>query len=318
MKNSILLSILIITTTSIAQVNIKKPVAPYFDKVPTIFSTVDGAYAGLKYNDSRGVFDPAPASSALRTELETLMKEIAAKSVAVTVGANSKNQAQIHQEVQSPDFQKKMQSMSQEEQIKWAMQTQSQVTGNTNQREDMEITNIMMDISQSYSSGLYQKLQAMQGETRGLEDKSSKDHQAINDWQKAELSKLPTMPTEGGLVYKDSKKAIEIVVQNFQKHLAKQNEILKMQQAILTKYTLAFKPNVGKMDGYAATTDYGDKCKDVNNNTLIKGKQSEGINYVLELLSYSDESGKKAAEWKRRSENYNKEKYAPIQGMIVE
>ncbi|WP_224995750.1 hypothetical protein [Cesiribacter sp. SM1] len=144
-------------TAAVAQQNsalYSKPVSPLLKELPALPTSAAEAYKMAKVvalDQDQQKMAPTESFTALKAKSQRIIEELQASTVVLSanVGATSNEQEALMKQMQDPEFQKKLEAMSEEEKMAFAMKAQqimaqSAMQNNTlNGAEDEEVTAVL-------------------------------------------------------------------------------------------------------------------------------------------------------------------------------
>ncbi|EMR03816.1 hypothetical protein [Cesiribacter andamanensis] len=183
-----------------------KPASPLLKELPALPASSAAAYSLATATATAGEphqqkMVPSESFATRKKSLERIIEEMQASSLVLSASAGSTTaeQEQLMKQLQDPAFQKKLEAMSQQEQMAFAMKMQQVMTAgggqlNGAEEEDVsEVLNTMGDISfqlngtqlePSSYSGLQQKIAALYQNVR-------QHNTQVWEWEQAEYKKIP-------------------------------------------------------------------------------------------------------------------------------
>jgi len=301
------LVILVVATQGWGQKPIKVDVTKYYDKlIPPAPSSRD-AYQKAKCSDSSGTpCSDDPLFDALRGTLIGHLKDLAAADA----GAGG----DMMKQMQDPDFQKKLASMSQEEKMKFAMEMAQQMKPpEPTTAESPQVTSVMREagkINDEVGQEDMKRMEKGQSEL-AYRQKIDAEHKAIDTWQQAEIERLPVIhdKTED---HPDPKGVHRVKLEAIDKHLAIVDRELKAQSAAWSKDVSAQKLRYGKFASDLAAIHYGDDAANDVTRNMLSMTQRHMLTDMQMLLERSNQLWNDAANWYEKKVEIQNEK---LEGM---
>ncbi len=232
---------------------------------------------------------------------EILFKELTdnceAKLTAINTPDGTNND--MMKKMQDPEFQKKLQNMSDEEKMKFGMemakQYQSQNSSYVPETESvMAALEECNKIDERTAQDLQNVNQLVEKQV-AIHKEFEERQQKINDWLQEEIEKLPLIKTQVDLARPDPVKVKQLQLQAADKHIAVENEYLKIigqnWNAQITEDVRDF----SKFENLLAKTHYGDDARNAADVHLLASHQAMILNKVLEAASKSKDAYEDAA-----------------------
>lgn len=201
------------------------------------------------------------------------------------------------------EVQRKMASMSQSEQVAYAMAMAKQMSPGARVPEPEEVQSAVEEfnrLNQVSAAELQDPSTVMERWTRIAMERDRR-HKEVDAWEAAEIQKLPFVDFSEAGKFRDAKAMHAISMKAMQKHIDVQNEYLK---ALARKWRDALSANrkrYARYQGLLEAVGYGDAAK--NNDTkqtLLLGQQLMS-GPLQELLQVSEEATREAVDlWNRR------------------
>ncbi len=213
--------------------------------------------------------------------------------------------------IDQKEIEKKMKTMSRDEQIKFAMEMTKQMglapTAMT--AESPAVTAAMeesMNLSQAVGEDMQKAGAEMQSAQKVQADREKK-HKDIQDWYYTEYAKIPQL-SSGEMSYPEPKALHALKLKTADKHVAVENEYLtgvrKAYQDELAKWKTRYSPMQQKL----AAIHYGEDAKNAPTKKTLLGSQSMMVNAATSLLRVSSDATHGPAEWYARKVQAENEK----------
>ncbi len=232
---------------------------------------------------------------------EILFKELTdnceAKLTAINTPDRTNND--MMKKMQDPEFQKKLQNMSDEEKMKFGMemakQYQSQKSSYVPETESVTAALEECNKIDERTAQDLQNVNQLVEKQVAIQKKFEERQQKINDWLQKEIEKLPLIKTQVDLARPDPDKVKQLQLQAADKHIAVENEYLKIidqnWNAQITKDVKDF----SKFENLLVKTQYGDDARNAADRHVLASHQSMILNRVLEAASKSKDAYEAAA-----------------------
>lgn len=292
-------SLFFLSMTACSQQPVKMNLMEYFDRVASPPTSAKQAYAKclVKTPDRE---DRVVADSIFKPLVDKLQQI----QMDIATPPNSP-QAEFMKKMQDPEFQKKMKTMSEEEKMKMAMEM-NEATGATQgpmKPEPQTVIACMEEIGKlnEATSGQLENLnsnvQAAGQHSRELEAK----HTNIDDWQQAQIQKLPEQAGQGeGGGGPDPKAVYAIKKKAMEKHLAIVDEDLKQTDKMWAEQLANSKKLFTPYERSLEKTHFGDDAKNKMSRTNLSTGQTLMIGSISNLISESQHAYQDAANWYER------------------
>jgi len=271
---------------------LKVDVVKYYDKLIPPAPSAKEAYQKAKCSDSSGASCSDDALfEGLRGTLITHLKDLAASDG----GAGG----DMMKQMQDPDFQKKLASMSQEEKMKFAMEMAQQMKPpEPTTAEPPQVTSVMREagkINDEVGQEDMKRMEKAQSEL-AYRQKIDAEHKAIDTWQQAEIERLPVIhdKTED---HPDPKGVHRVKLEAIDKHLAVVDRELKAQSAAWSKDVSAQKLRYGKFASDLAAIHYGDDAANDVTRNMLSMTQRHMLTDMQMLLERSNQLWNDSANW---------------------
>ncbi len=308
MKHLLLFSILVfVSVTALSQQPIKVNLLEYFDKVPVPPVSAKEAYnkCGCTINDEEKGCTPDTLFSSLNEKLTEFQTEISIPP--------SSPQAEMMKKMQDPAYREKMENMSEEEKMQMAMQMQAAYAPSTGPAKPepqkvLAVTQEVGKLNEVHANEAMNMSAAIQVQLKHDQELEQK-HKAVDEWEAAEIKKLPIISSPGeGDSGPDPKAVFAVKVTAAKKHLAIVDEELKQlgQQWSQTraKSVQIYTPFQKGMENIR----YGDDAKNLATKKILSGGQSQMISSMVKLAGSSGSAYKMGIKWYSEYMQLQKEK----------
>ncbi len=307
MKSSIVLASLFLVSVAVfSQQPVKVNLLEYFDKVIPPPASAKEAY------DKCGCNIPNREGDCKADSLFKGMTDYLGK-VQMDIATSNGPQADMMKKMQDPEFQKKMQSMSDDEKMKLAMEMQAantaMVTGPM-KPEPRGVTAVLKEqgkLTETNANDLQNLNSNVQAEMQHQQEVEAK-HNAVNDWEAAEIKKLPIInsggESEGG---PDPKAVYSVSMNAFKKHFAiVEAELARTGKSWgeqRTKSKQLFTPYEQGLE----KIHYGDDAKNKMTKSTLSSGQTLMIGSITNLIVGSQKAYEDAASWYDRYVQFQKQ-----------
>jgi len=288
-----------ICAAAFSQQPVKINLMSYFDKVTVPPSTAKEAYQKCLVKVP-GRDDQVVADSIFKP----LIDELQRIQMDISTPPNSP-QAELMKKMQDPEFQKKMQTMSEDEKMKMAMEM-NQAMGATPgpmKPEPQSVINCMAEIGKlnETAAGQMENLSG-NAETAAKHDQDLQaKHDDIDAWQDAEIKKLPDQPGGGeGGGGPDPKAEYTVKMSAMKKHLAIVDDELKRIDKTWAEQLANSKKLFDPYEKSLEKTHYGSDAKNQMSKTNLSTGQTLLIGSISSLISESQKAYQDAADWYSR------------------
>ncbi len=298
MKWSVAAVLLMVSTPAMAQQPIHVNLLAYFDKVTPPPSSAKEAYEKCEWNgDHQASADKI--FKALEEELQKMEVEISTPAGSV--------QADMAKKMQDPQFRKKMESMSEDEKMKIAMQMSQTmvVTPGPMKPEPEAVIKTLKDcskLSESSSQDLTRLGTAAQQQATYEQDLEAK-HKTVDDWEAQEIDKLPLIQVGEGTEH-DEKAVDAVKINALKKHIAIADEDLKRTSSLWKNSKSDAKQRFSLFESDIEKIHFGDDAKNSITRLQLSSGQTLMINSLQVLLDNSRTAYLHAAEWYARLIDY--------------
>ena len=304
---TIFLALVTATVLSQSQQPVKVNLLEFFDKVPAPPISAKEAYDKCDCNipDHEGECDPDSLFKPLTDRLGQIQLEIVTPNTP---------QGDLVKKMQDPEFQKKMEKMSDEEKMQLAMQMQASnaaMMGGPMKPESQSVIAAQKELGKMDEAtandlqNLNTNVQAAQKHKQEVDAK----HAAVNDWETAELKKVPVIHFGGEAGDEPDPKAVHAVnINALQKHLAIVDEELKHTGKLWTEQREKNKQLFTPYEKAMEKIHYGDDAKNqITKQTLASGQVSM-LGAINGLIQDSRAAYTGAIDWYNRYVQFKKPK----------
>jgi len=303
MMRRVLFAVLVVfPMVVLGQEMIKVNVLEYYDKIPAPPLDVKDAYARLVCT---GEVDNQRCSSekfykAVVDELKPLSERMEKLNMVL-----SQPTVNVMQQIDPEAVKKKMESMTQEEKIQYAMQMSQQMSQQLNvANKTAPESPAVLDAIEEH--GRINEQVALEMTTAAdptnpkmkLVLERSRKHDDVKTWAEAEHKKIPLVnygPGAGQMP--DQKKVAALERATLDKHLVVENDYLKALQTVwkdeLAKQKARFTPYQQKL----AAVHYGEDAISYTNKTTLLGGQGLMLETARSLINWSQSATDEAAGW---------------------
>jgi hypothetical protein len=223
----------------------------------------------------------------------------------------SKPQMDVAKEIDQKEMQKKFKSMSQEEQMKFAMEMSKKMGMGPKvmARESNAVIDAQQECTKvTQAAGVdvqsYQANNAAHEQV--IKDRDAK-HAEIQTWQEDQVSKLPQI-SYGEMSGPEPKAEYAVLTKAMEKHLAAENEFLKRVQkewkTAWDKYSARYAPLQEKL----AKIHYGEDAKNPETRRQLLSGQQMMVSGTAELVALSRNATDDAAQWWQKKLELEKNK----------
>jgi hypothetical protein len=278
-----------------AQVLLKVNILRYFNQVPPPPLTARDAFARCVFNqDSTGVLLGSAYKSIDETEkqLETRLQSILMQlQPPMTDKVKNMDQKEIE---------KKMEAMSQDEKIKYAMELSKQMgLGPKMLAPESPNVNAAVEAATNLNGAMGEDLQGMGAQIQAQAARDAKvnqQHDAIDTWERDEEQKLPQI-NYGEMSAPEPKAYRDLMLRTADKHIVVAGEALKSAasdfRAALEKGLTMYGPFEEKLEA----VHYGEDAKNVETKRILVNGQSFMLQSLAKLIGISKDATTTAARW---------------------
>jgi hypothetical protein len=257
-----------------------KPVSPLLKELPALPTSAAAAYKMVKVvgleQDQQKVAT-TESYTALKAKSQRIMDELQASTVVLSAnaGSTSSEQEALIEQMQDPEFQKKLETMSEADKMAFAMKAQQIMAQSTMQNntlngvEDEEVIavlesmgDISMELNGSYGEpSSYTKLSQKIGEIR---QKVSEHNKQVWEWEQKEYEKVPLVPShlrQQVVSNKEPKLVKELRLKAQAKRIAFLDQQLKALAPAWNAHLSSLQQTLATVDEQMAGIDYYDRFK---------------------------------------------------------
>jgi len=214
-------------------------------------------------------------------------------------------QAEFAEKLKDPEFQKKLKNMSEDEKIKMAMEMNQAMgaTAGPMKPEPHSVIKCMEDIGNlnEKTAGEMENLNTTAQQTIHHAQEIDEKHTDIDNWERAEIEKLPEMQGQGeGGGGPDPKAVYAIKMNAIKKHLAIVDEELKKMNKAWTEQRENSRKSFTPYEMSLEKTHYGSDAKNQMSKTNMSTGQTLMIGSISNLISESQHEYQDAADWYAR------------------
>jgi hypothetical protein len=313
MKSSIATLLLFLTSAAaFSQQPVKVNLLEYFDKVLPPPVTAKEAYDKCGCNVLERTAYAKIGDCTADSLFKRLTDDLGKIQLDISTPATG-TQGDLMRKMQDPEFQKKMESMSEDEKMKLAMEIQAEntamVTGPM-KPEPRTVTAALKEMGKLNETNVndLQNLNAnVQAEMQHQQEVEAK-HNAVNDWEAAEIKKLPIINSGGESDGAPDPKAVySVTVNAFKKHFAiVEAELARTGKSWgeqRSKSKQLFTPYETSLE----KTHYGDDAKNKITKSTLSTGQTLMIGAISNLIRGSQTAYNAAADWYDRYVQYQKQ-----------
>ena len=291
------------TTMCWGQMPLKTDLLKYYDKlIPPVLSSKE-AYQKAKCPEGAG--NPCTDNAMfddLRSKLNEHVKELTMQSAAGESG--------MMKQMQDPDFQKKLASMSQEEKMEFAMQMAQQMKPPAPTTAEPPAVQAVMREAGKINDEVGKEDMKRQEKAEAeiaYRQKIDTEHKSIDAWQEAEIKKLPVVH-DLTMDYPDPKGVHRVKLEAIDKHLAVVDRELKAQSDKWSKDVAADKQRYGKFGSELVGIHYGDDAANDVSRNMLALTQRHMLTDLQILLERSNQLWNDAANWYEKKVEIQNEK----------
>lgn len=248
--------------------------------------------------------ETGPYYKPVKDKMEAVNKQIE-KALQVL----AKPQMDVANEMNQKEMQKKFQTMSQEEQMKMAMEMSKKMGMGAIVPESEPVkaaTTECINVNQAIGQDM-QGAQEWYRKRQKMEQDREKQHSDIDAWKETELAKLPQV-SYGEMGGPEPKAEYALLTKVMQKHLTVENDYLKAVQkewkAGWDKYVARF----SRLQEKLAKINYGADAKNPTTKQQLLTGQGQMVSGTGDLIELSSKATKSTAEWWQRKLELEKNK----------
>ena len=246
-------------------------------------------------------FSGPAALTELESKLEKIQQGIQINSAKSNTAATSASmpsdaQMQLAKQMQDPAFQKKIEAMSQEEKMAFAMQMQQALSAGSTpmQAEDEDVSesrNTIAEIVTNLDSRYLLGNNGIVAKLGNFSAACSDNSRKWSDWELAEVKKLPLrLPqnNEEGSPGKDPQKIKNIKLASINKQVEFMNQQLKVFTTEWNQFVKEEKPEIEKADAEFSKIGYFSRVHNHAFKAALLGQQSGLVSHVQQMASAID------------------------------
>jgi hypothetical protein len=275
-----------------------EPILPLFAKVQAPPQSVAEAFKmGVYKPESTNKPFSAPATlTDLQLKMEKIQQGIQvnsamANSAATSAFTPSEAQMQLAKQMQDPAFQKKIEAMSQEEKMAFAMKMQQSLSAGSTpmQPEDEDVSESMNTIAEIVTDLNTKYLLSNNGIGAKLGNFSAAcgdNSRKWSDWELAEVKKLPLRPPQNnseGSPGKDPQKIKNIKLASIDKQIEFMNQQFKVFTTEWNQFVKELKPEIVKADAEFSKINYFSRVHNNAFKAALLGHQGSLVNHVQQM-----------------------------------
>ena len=301
MRTIFLVTICLWTIAAMAQPSAQIHLLGYFDRIPVPPSSAQEAYTKLHCRVDGGQTACTPDSlfAPLESELTALNMQIMRKQSQSTA-APSASQQDLAKKMQDPEYQKKIQSMTQEEKIAWAMEMSRGMQQGTQPRSPetpavLAAINESAALTQSSTRDMQERVQRSADRQKHDADLQAR-HDAIESWLQGELQKLPS-PEEMPEDSPAAKAVKSLRVKAAERHLAVADADLQVQRRAWLADRDSAKARCTPFVNALEATHNGDDAVNPETKAVLLGGESTVLGRVASVTGASKDLYRNAVQW---------------------
>jgi len=289
MSGLLILNIILFSGLVSAQKPVKTDLIPFFEQVLAPPTLCKGSYdKGICTTDNGAVQCEAnKLFDDLKTKLDGISKEINS-SPAFT---NANDQSKIADEIKKSGGADKIKKMSKDEKLKMAMEMMNNMSAPQTQLESEEVKDAFAketELNQYMSMQVQEQMNNYKAKADHDKEVSDK-HNAIDEWEKAEISKLPRI-SSGEMAEADPKEVKRVKLEAADKHIKIADEELKYISGKWAETKEKYKQNTIPFCQALTKCKYGDEAQNKSWVNLFGTGQSLVINLISGLIKESEEA----------------------------
>jgi len=296
------LLLIFLSIPSFAQEMIKVNIIELYDKVPAPPPDVKAARAraectgeGVTLNcNTEKFFKPTEEST------DALSRRFGDLGMAL-----AQPQADAMKKVDPEEMNKKLASMTQEEQIAYAMEMSKQMGLTKALQPEPEAVQAALEecnvLNQAIAADA-QNIMEITKKKMALREQRDMKHQEISEWEAAEAKRIPLVDGGEAGKFHDPKLSYILRVKAMDRHIVAENEYLKALPAQWNDQLKSEKTRYSPLQGKLVTIHYGEDAKNVESKQRLVEGQSELLGPIGELMSVSKEATDSALNWWRQRE----------------
>lgn len=283
-----------------------EPIIPYFSKVPAPPASVGEAFKMGVYDASTYTFTSPAYLTEFRTKLSTIQEDIQVSSamLSMNVGPATDTQMKLAAQMQDPAFKQKLEAMSQQEKMEFAMKMQQEMAAASTpvQVEDEDVAEVINEIAEittnlNMKHGLMNFENSINGKYGAYSGKIQEYRLKMQEWEMAEVKKLPNLPQKMGFsAGKDPQKVKNIKLASVNKQIEFMDQQLKAFNGEWNKYLQALRPELAKADQRFAKIGYYKRVRNNAFKNTLMAHQGTLISYVQTMAEITDLIVKEAGD----------------------
>jgi hypothetical protein len=299
-------SLFLVSITLFSQQPVKINLLEYFDKVMPPPASAKEAYDKLGCNVPNRQ-EPCTADSIF----EPLMADLEKIQIDISMPPNTA-QGDLMKKMQDPEFQKKMETMSEEEKMQLAMQmSQSmQMTPGSMKPEPKAVMDCLKEqgkLNEQNGNEAMSLNTRIQAELKRQQELAVK-HNAVDAWQEAEIKKLPVIHSGGeGDDGPDPRAVFAVQANAFKKHLAiVDGDLAQTGKSWLERRS----KSIQRFTPYEKALEkihYGADAKNTITKTNLSTGQTLMVGSISNLIAVSQKAYNDAAGWYDRYAQFQKQ-----------
>lgn len=301
-RRVILLFFFIFPVLAFSQEMIKVDILERYGKIPAPPADAQAAYNRLVCVVENG-FEKCEAKKFYLLTADALAA--LEQQITKTQAALAQPGVQAMQQIDPQEMQKKIEAMSPEEKIQFAMQMSQMALGMQNvQPESEEVQEALAafgEVSVAVNSE-YTNPDEIAKQKRQLDAERQRKHEEIDAWAQAEHAKIPQVAGGPGVgMIPEPKAAHALKVSTVEKHIATDNEYLTALQKWWPEEIKKQKARFSPFQQKLAAVDYGEQANStVHKQTLVQG-QSMMLSTAAALAQFSRDVSESAGKrWQEK------------------
>lgn len=297
-----------LSITGFSQQPVKVNLLEYFDKVVPPPATAKEAYekCGCNHPDREGRCSADSLFKGMSNSLEKIQMEISS--------SGGGTQAEMMKKMQDPEFKKKMKKMTKEEKMKLAMEMQAAnaaTMGGPMRPEPEPVMVVLREMGKlsEWNAKESQNVNTIAQAQIKHEQELDAKHNAVDEWETAEIKKLPIIHTGGEGDDGPDPKAVYLVKTNaFKRHLAIVEEELKRSGSAWVESREKDKEVFASYEKGLEKIHFGDDAKNQSTKSNLAVGQTLIIGRLVNLIGGSQHMFNEAAGWYDRYVQFQKTK----------
>lgn len=294
----------VVTSILPAQVPVKQDLMLLINQVPPPPASVRDAYAKTNSSKATGVLRSNADKVFESIDREIKSAEGALKKQPPDVAAAASGMSpDMMKKMQEPEMKKKMKKMSKEEKMKMAMEMMgSGAVGEPAVVMDPPPIRAALDEWQKIYMSLqpeYVNSGAVVKEEIRIQEEYEKGHAEINDWEKAEIDKLPQI-SSGEMSAPDPAMVKVVQLKAADRHIAFANRRLGVIRSAWNAYAEKTKSRYGIFYQKLMAADYALDSKNFSTKKTLADAQMMLLTDIGRLVSKSRTAYEESAQWMAR------------------